>query len=199
MKLSTYIKEYLKEDILRFFPEEKRARGVSTWNMCAILLSREELWAIASYRIGRWIVLNVRMPVVRKPLLLIWAIMNRIIRIVSGNIEIYLGADIGKGLYLHYGPIYIGPTKIGEYCNFSMMNVIGFGGRGEGYGLPVIGDRVFFGPGVVATGRIRIGNNVAVGANAVVNKDLPDNCMAAGAPAKVVNWRGSEQLIEMKE
>ena len=119
-------------------------------------------------------------------------------RIISGNIDIYLSANIGKGLYLHYGPVYIGPAKIGEYCNFSMMNVIGFGGRDDKWGIPEIGDRVFFGPGVIATGKIKIGNNVAVGANAVVTQDLPDNCTAVGAPARIVNYRGSEQLIEIR-
>ena len=53
--------------------------------------------------------------------------------------------------------------------------MIGLGGRNGRYGSPVIGNRVFLGPGVIATGKIKIGDNVAVGANAVVNKDLPDN------------------------
>jgi serine O-acetyltransferase len=80
-----------------------------------------------------------------------------------------------------------------------MMDVIGFGGRDDRWGIPIIGDRVFFGPGVIATGKIRIGNNVAVGANAVVDQDLPDNCTAVGIPARVVNDRGSDQLIELRK
>lgn len=191
--------EYIREDILRYCSEEERARGVSTFRMLALLLTRQELWALTLYRIGRWIVLKIPNPCIRRPLIALWAIFNGIVRILSGNIVIYLGADIGKGMYLHYGPIFIGPAKIGEYCNFSMMNVIGFGGRDDRYGIPTIGNRVFFGPGVVATGRIRIGDNVAVGANAVVTQDLPDNCTAAGVPARVVNWRGSEQLIEIRK
>lgn len=191
--------EYIREDILRYSSEEERERGVSTSRMLALLLTRQELWALTMYRIGRWIVLRVRNPWIRKPLIALWASFNGVVRILSGNIVIYLGADIGKGLYLHYGPIFIGPAKIGDYCNLSMMNVIGFGGRDDRYGIPTIGNRVFFGPGVVATGKIRIGDNVAVGANAVVNQDLPDNCTAAGVPARVVNWRGSEQLIEIRK
>ena len=135
---------------------------------------------------------------VRKPIIFLWSIPNKIIQLISGNINIYIGADIGKGLYLHYGPIWIGPTKVGEYCNFSMMNIIGFGGRDENYGIPVIGDRVFLGTGAIVTGKIKIGNNVAVGANAVVNRNLPDNCTAGGIPAKILNHRGSDQLIEIR-
>ena len=192
------LKEYIKEDIYRFFSEEEKRKKVSTFKIAHVVISHEELWAIISYRIGRWIILNIRNKWIRKPLLALWAINNRIIRILSGNIEIYLSTDIGKGLYLHYGPIWIGPTKIGEYCNFSMMNVIGFGGRDDRWGLPEIGNRVFFGPGVIATGKIKIGDNVAVGANSVVNIDLPDNCTAAGNPVKIINYKGSDQLIELR-
>ena len=194
-----HLLEYIREDIFRFFTEEEKRKGISVWRLLRLLMAREEVWAIISYRIGRWIMLNIKRKWIRKPLLLLWTIQNRVIRIFSGNIEIYLGADIGKGLYLHYGPIWIGPTKIGEYCNFSMMDVIGFGGRDAQWGIPIIGDRVFFGPGVIATGKIRIGNNVAVGANAVVDQDLPDNCTAVGIPARVVNDRGSDQLIELRK
>ena len=35
-------------------------------------------------------------------------------------------------------------------------------------------------------GKIRVGSNVLIGANAVVNKDVPDNCIVAGVPAKVI-------------
>ncbi len=199
MKIKSYIKEYIKEDIFRYFSEEEKSKKISKLKILRLVLSKEELWAIISYRVGRWIILNIKNKWIRRLLLFFWSINNRIIRVLSYNIEIYLSADIGKGLYLHYGPIWIGPTKIGEYCNFSMMNVIGYGGRDERYGLPVIGNRVFFGPGVIATGKITIGNNVAVGANAVVNKDLPDNCMAAGVPAKIINYSGSDQLIEIRK
>lgn len=198
MKFTNYVKEYIFEDIYRCFNREEKQSGISRLKILRLLLTKEELWAIISYRIGRYIILNINTVWIRKPILFFWSFINWVIRLLSFNIEIYLGADIGKGLYLHYGPIYIGPTKIGEYCNFSMMNVIGYGGRDDRWGLPEIGNRVFFGPGVIATGKIKIGNNVAVGANSVVNKDLPDNCTAAGIPAKVINYKGSDQLIELR-
>ena len=188
----------MRADIYRFFSDEEIENGVKIHKIVGTILAHEELWAITSYRIGRWIITNIKNKWLRKLLIFILSVPNRFIRILSGNIVIYLNADIGKGLYLHYGPIYIGPTKIGEYCNFSMMNVIGFGGRGEKYGIPEIGDRVFIGPGAILTGKIKIGNNVAIGANALVNKDLPDNCMAAGVPAKILNQSGSDQLIEIR-
>lgn len=42
------------------------------------------------------------------------------------------------------------------------------------------------GAGAVVLGNICIGNNVTIGANAVVISDIPDNCIVVGVPAKVV-------------
>ena len=50
----------------------------------------------------------------------------------------------------------------------------------------VIGNNVWLGDKVAVLAGVHIGNNVIVAANAVVTKNLPDNCMAAGVPARVV-------------
>jgi acetyltransferase-like isoleucine patch superfamily enzyme len=50
----------------------------------------------------------------------------------------------------------------------------------------VIGDNVWLGAKVTVIQGVTIGNNVVVGANSVVTHDLPDNCVAVGAPARVV-------------
>ena len=49
-----------------------------------------------------------------------------------------------------------------------------------------IGNNVWLGDKVSILANVHIGNNVVVGANSVVTKDLPDNCVAAGIPAKIV-------------
>ena len=48
------------------------------------------------------------------------------------------------------------------------------------------GDRVQFGVGCKVIGNVHLGNNVVIGANAVVTKDVPDNCVVAGVPAKIL-------------
>ena len=53
-------------------------------------------------------------------------------------------------------------------------------------GRPVIGDNVSLGANVVIIGNIHIGNNVTIGAGSVVVKDLPDNCVAVGNPARII-------------
>ena len=63
----------------------------------------------------------------------------------------------------------------------------------EKYGeAPIIGDNCFIGPGVKMFGNIKIGNNVAIGANSVVNKDVEDNVTVVGVPAKIVNRKGTQ-------
>lgn len=54
------------------------------------------------------------------------------------------------------------------------------------YAYPiVVGDNVWFGGNVVVCPGVHIGNNVVIAAGSVVNKDIPDNCMAAGNPCKI--------------
>jgi len=53
-------------------------------------------------------------------------------------------------------------------------------------GRVTIGDNVFIGTGTVVLPGVKIGNNVVIGANATVTKDIPDNSVAVGAPAKVI-------------
>lgn len=52
--------------------------------------------------------------------------------------------------------------------------------------FPTIGNDVYISAGVRIIGKITVGNNVIIGANAVVNKDVPDNSIVAGVPAKII-------------
>lgn len=65
-------------------------------------------------------------------------------------------------------------------------------------GVPIIGARVYIGPHVVVLGEITIGNNVAIGVNAVVTKSIPDNAVVSGIYAQPINFRGSIDFIVLK-
>ena len=56
-------------------------------------------------------------------------------------------------------------------------------------GTPTIGDNCIIYPGAKIFGKITIGNNVVIGANAVVNKDVPDNAVVAGVPARIIRYK----------
>ena len=113
------------------------------------------------------------------------------------GISIPYNTAIGPGFYIgHAGSIVVSPkARIGKNCNISCGVVIGETFRGERTGVPQIGDYVYIAPGAKIIGNIRIGNNVAIGANCVVTRDLPDNAVAVGVPAKVISMAGSDGYI----
>jgi len=94
----------------------------------------------------------------------------------------------GAGLcFVHYGTIVVSPKAvIGENCRIHPSTSIG-----EYNGAPTIGNNVYIAPGARLFGSISIGNNVAIGANAVVNNDVPDNVTVGGIPAKIIANKSS--------
>lgn len=182
-----------KSDIERFVLVEQR-------NWLYSLLTKQGLWALAEYRFSRWVFLKVKIPGVRQLLLVISLLWHKVIEIITG-IDLPKQTDIGKGLYIpHFGGIFVNSTvKIGDYCTLGQDVTIGTGGRGENKGSPIIGDRVCINAGAKVIGPITIGNDVAIGANAVVTKDLPDKAVAVGVPAKIINYNGSRDLVPYPE
>lgn len=109
----------------------------------------------------------------------------------KSGIQLRIGTKIGKGLcFTHFSAIIISPfSVIGENVTFFQgVTVGGMFGKGN----PIIGDNVIAFAGSKIIGNIRVGNNVVIGANAVVTKDVPDNAVVVGIPAKVINYNGSE-------
>lgn len=69
------------------------------------------------------------------------------------------------------------------YCH---LTTIGNALHGRNDLVPTIGNNVSLGANVTIIGDICIGNNVIIGAGSVVVKDVPDNCVIAGNPAKII-------------
>lgn len=152
-------------------------------------------WAICTYRFGSWIETKCRLPFVRQILFIFYFLLKRFSEILT-NVEISHKSEIGKGFFIgHISGIVIGSAKIGNYSSFHEGVTIGGAGRGSDHGSPIIGDYVYFGAGAKVIGRINIGNNVIVGANAVVVKSVPSNSVVIGIPAKVISSRGSMDFI----
>jgi serine O-acetyltransferase len=91
--------------------------------------------------------------------------------------------SIGGGLYLEHGfSTIITAKSIGKNCWINQQVTIGF----KNAKSPIIGDNVRISCGAKILGGIKIGNNAIIGANAVVIKDVPDNAIVGGVPAKVI-------------
>lgn len=104
------------------------------------------------------------------------------------GIEIHPGAKIGRRLFIDHGTgIVIGETAtVGNDCTIYHGVTLGGTGKNRNKRHPDIGDNVMIGCGAKILGPIKIGNNVKIGANAVVTKNVEDNSTVVGIPGKVL-------------
>lgn len=107
---------------------------------------------------------------------------------------------VGAGLFINrFGNIMInGDAVIGANCNITHGSMLGQLNRGPRAGCPVLGDEVFLAAGCKVIGNIRLGSRAAVGANAVVTKDVPDDGVVGGIPAKLLSTGGSAGYINRR-
>ena len=106
----------------------------------------------------------------------------------------------GPGLSIgHFGTIYINHNaKIGKNLRIQSGVTIG-GSSSTPNEFPNLGDNVYIGTGAKILGGVKIANNVAIGANAVVVKDiLEEKTTHAGVPAKKISNNSSEFYIDKR-
>jgi serine O-acetyltransferase len=115
-------------------------------------------------------------------------------RMFRYGISIPFDTDIGAGFYIgHFGGIVVNAqSRIGRNCNISQGVTLGQSNRGARQGCPTIGDNVYLGPGAKVIGAVHIDDHAAIGANAVVTRDVPAHAVVAGIPARVISFAGSE-------
>jgi serine O-acetyltransferase len=134
--------------------------------------------AIYIYRIANFLYLN-KIPLI--PKLLYW------FNFLVFNSVVPSSAKIGANTKFAYGGIGVvlhSESIIG--CNVIIGQGVTIGRKLDPVGVPVIGNDVYIAAGSRILGAVRVGNNVIIGANAVVIHDIPDNSIVAGAPAKVI-------------
>lgn len=103
------------------------------------------------------------------------------------NSSVPFECELGKGTKFAYsgiGVVLHKRTIMGENCMIGTNVTVG--GKTPYYKVPVFGDNVYIATGAKVLGPIKVGNNVTIGANAVVISEVPDNAVVAGVPAKII-------------
>ena len=109
---------------------------------------------------------------------------------LSNKYGIYLHPNtVGKGLYIpHFnGGIQLNCISMGDFCSVSSGVVVG--NKGSQDNRAIIGNNVGLTIGCKVIGKVVLGNNVIVAPNYVVIKNIPDNAVVSGVPAKIIKAR----------
>lgn len=104
--------------------------------------------------------------------------------------------NIGSGLFIQHGfSTIVNARSIGDNCWINQQVTIGYSSKDN---FPTIGNNVTISSGAKVIGNVTINDHVIVGANAVVVKDVPSNCVVVGVPAYIIKRDGvkvKEQLV----
>ncbi len=168
-------------ELLKSYKEKDPAAS----SLIEVLLTYPGVHAIFFYRISN--------SFYKMKLKLLARLISNIGRFFTG-VEIHPGATIGKRLFIDHGlGIVIGETAIiGDDVTLYHQVTLGGTGKESGKRHPTVGNNVYISGGAKVLGSINIGDNVKVGANAVVLKDVPNDCTVVGIPAKIVRRNGNK-------
>ncbi len=168
----------LKQDIACVKERDPAARST-----IEVLLLYPGLRAIRMHRKAQWFY-N------RKMFFIARYISQRAVK--KTGIEIHPAAKIGERFFIDHGTgVVIGETaEIGDNVTIYQGVTLGGTGKDTGKRHPTIGNNVMIGSGAKVLGPFKIGDNTNIAAGAVVLEEIPPNCTAVGAPARVVKRDG---------
>ena len=168
----------IKEDLRAVFDRDPAA---TSW--FEVVLTYAGFHAVVAYRVSHWLKTH-RVPFLPR-------FISQAARILTG-IEIHPSATIGSGFFIDHGMgVVIGETaEIGNYVTLFQGVTLGGTGKERGKRHPTLGSHVVVEAGAKILGGITVGDNVKVGANSVVLKNVSANSTVIGVPARVIKTQG---------
>ncbi|WP_347990015.1 serine O-acetyltransferase [Methylomonas sp. AM2-LC] len=159
------------------------ARDPAARNLVEVLLAYPGVHAVILYRISHRLWLAD------------WKLTARLLAAFTRwltNVDIHPGACIGKRFFIDHGAgVVIGETaEIGNDVTLYHGVTLGGTSWNQAKRHPTLGDNVLVGAGAKILGNIKLGNNVRVGANSVVVKDVPPCCTVIGIPGRIIQTKG---------
>ena len=167
-----------KSDVDVVFENDPAARS-----RLEVVLTYSGVHAIWAHRIAH--------SLYRKKFFALARVVSQFSRFMTG-IEIHPGAKIGNRLFIDHGMgVVIGETcEIGDNVVIYQGVTLGGTGKEKGKRHPTIGNNVVIGSGAKVLGSFQVGDSSSIGSNAVVLREVPENCTVVGNPGRVVRRNG---------
>lgn len=168
----------IKQDLQAVFDRDPAATS-----KLEVILTYAGFHALLAYRVSHWLKVY-GVPILPR-------VLSQLARWLTG-VEIHPSAKIGTGFFIDHGMgVVIGETaEIGDYVTLFQGVTLGGTGKERGKRHPTLGNHVVVGAGAKILGGITIGDNVKIGANSVVLKNVAPNSTVIGVPGRVIKSKG---------
>lgn len=175
----------LMMDTVRFCGDHNLSGGLSSFKLILVV----DFWPVLYYRLIEFC--REKKGLLRRLLRLFLLPFKPVVDGFSGA-RIYVDCTIGGGILLHQSSgVVIAPgVVLGENCTFFSGACVVYKANDKGNASPRVGNNVRLMVGCKVIGDVTIGDNVSVGANAVVTTSIPENGIAVGIPARYIEKRG---------
>jgi serine O-acetyltransferase len=169
---------HIKQDLQAVFDRDPAATS-----KLEVILTYAGFHALLAYRISHRLK-SMGIPFLPRAI-------SQVARWLTG-VEIHPSAKIGTGFFIDHGMgVVIGETaEIGDYVTLFQGVTLGGTGKERGKRHPTLGNHVVVGAGAKILGGITIGDNVKIGANSVVLKNVAANSTVIGVPGRVIKSQG---------